>query len=55
MEVMQSLMEEGGSRLERSWAEAGETSGSELLVVVISLVSSLIGKLRHSAEKERST
>ena len=55
MEVMQSLMEEGGSRLESSWAEAGKTSGSELLVVGISLLSSLMGKLRQRGEMERST
>ena len=55
MEVMQSLMEEGGSRLESSWAEAGKASGSELLVVVISLLSSLMGKLRQRGEMERST
>ena len=55
MEVMHSLMEEGGSRLESSWAEAGKTSGSELLVVVISLLSSLMGKLRQRGEMERST
>ena len=48
-------MEEGGSRLERSWAEAGKASGSELLVVVISLLSSLMGKLRQRGEMERST
>ena len=55
MEVTQSLMEEGGSRLKRSWAEAGKTSGSELLVVVISLLSSLMGKLRQRGDKKRST
>ena len=48
-------MEEGGSRLESSWAEAGKASGSELLLVVISLLSSLMGKLRQRGEMERST